>query len=104
MVITMDVYSSNRRSCQRSRRSCGAYGFSSLCGDKRARKEPLGVDTLASKARLIKKSCSRRDENKLQTTSSDAFWIQVVRALFSTEEGLGTLQSVIDRLAIPPCP
>jgi mannose-6-phosphate isomerase-like protein (cupin superfamily) len=36
-----------------------------------------------------------RDENKLPITSSDGHWAHIVKTLFVTEDGLGTLQSVL---------
>jgi mannose-6-phosphate isomerase-like protein (cupin superfamily) len=36
-----------------------------------------------------------RDENKLPITSSDGLWAHIVKTLFVTADGLGTLQSVL---------
>jgi quercetin dioxygenase-like cupin family protein len=36
-----------------------------------------------------------RDENKLPITSSDGLWSHIVKTLFVTADGLGTLQSVL---------
>jgi mannose-6-phosphate isomerase-like protein (cupin superfamily) len=36
-----------------------------------------------------------RDENKLPITSSDGLWAHIVKTLFVTTDGLGTLQSVL---------
>ncbi|HUK90995.1 MAG TPA: hypothetical protein VLZ81_11385 [Blastocatellia bacterium] len=36
-----------------------------------------------------------RDENKLPITSSDGLWDHIVKTLFVTQDGLGTLQSVL---------
>jgi mannose-6-phosphate isomerase-like protein (cupin superfamily) len=36
-----------------------------------------------------------RDENKLAITSSDGLWAHIVKTLFVTADGLGTLQSVL---------
>jgi hypothetical protein len=36
-----------------------------------------------------------RDENKLPITSSDGLWDHIVKTLFTTADGLGTLQSVL---------
>jgi mannose-6-phosphate isomerase-like protein (cupin superfamily) len=36
-----------------------------------------------------------RDENKLPITSTDGFWCHIVKTLFVTDDGLGTLQSVL---------
>jgi len=36
-----------------------------------------------------------RDENKLPITSSDGHWAHIVKTLFTTEDGLGTLESVL---------
>ena len=36
-----------------------------------------------------------RDENKIPITSSDGFWAHIVKTLFVTSDGLGTLQSVL---------
>jgi mannose-6-phosphate isomerase-like protein (cupin superfamily) len=36
-----------------------------------------------------------RDENKLPITSSDGMWSHIVKTLFVTADGLGTLQSVL---------
>ncbi|MGH9431478.1 MAG: cupin domain-containing protein [Terriglobia bacterium] len=36
-----------------------------------------------------------RDENTLPITSSDGFWCHIVKTLYTTAEGLGTLQSVL---------
>ena len=36
-----------------------------------------------------------RDENKLPITSSDGHWAHIVKTLFVTQDGLGTLQSVL---------
>lgn len=36
-----------------------------------------------------------RDENKLPITSSDGHWAHIVKTLFITQDGLGTLQSVL---------
>ena len=36
-----------------------------------------------------------RDENKLPITSSDGMWAHIVKTLFVTADGLGTLQSVL---------
>lgn len=36
-----------------------------------------------------------RDENKIPITSSDGHWAHIVKTLFVTDDGLGTLQSVL---------
>jgi mannose-6-phosphate isomerase-like protein (cupin superfamily) len=36
-----------------------------------------------------------RDENQIPITSSDGFWAHIVKTLFVTSDGLGTLQSVL---------
>jgi mannose-6-phosphate isomerase-like protein (cupin superfamily) len=36
-----------------------------------------------------------KDENKLAITSSDGHWAHIVKTIFVTEDGLGTLQSVL---------
>jgi len=36
-----------------------------------------------------------RDENKLPITSTNGLWCHIVKTLFTTEDGLGTLQSVL---------
>jgi mannose-6-phosphate isomerase-like protein (cupin superfamily) len=36
-----------------------------------------------------------RDENRLPITSSDGHWAHIVKTLFITQDGLGTLQSVL---------
>lgn len=36
-----------------------------------------------------------RDENTLPITSTDGMWCHVVKTLFSTDDGLGTLQSIL---------
>jgi Cupin domain len=36
-----------------------------------------------------------RDENKIPITSSDGHWAHIVKTLFVTQDGLGTLQSVL---------
>ena len=42
-----------------------------------------------------------RDENKLPITSSDGHWAHIVKTLFTTQDGLGTLESVLT-VAIDP--
>ena len=42
-----------------------------------------------------------RDENKLPITSSDGHWAHIVKTLFTTGDGLGTLESVLT-VAIDP--
>lgn len=36
-----------------------------------------------------------RDENKLPITSSDGLWAHIVKTVFTTQDGLGTLQTVL---------
>jgi hypothetical protein len=36
-----------------------------------------------------------RDENKLPITSTNGLWCHIVKTLFTTEDGLGTLQSIL---------
>jgi mannose-6-phosphate isomerase-like protein (cupin superfamily) len=36
-----------------------------------------------------------RDENKLPITSSDGLWAHIVKTVFTTQDGLGTLQAVL---------
>ena len=36
-----------------------------------------------------------KDENKIPITSSDGHWAHIVKTLFVTDDGLGTLQSVL---------
>ena len=36
-----------------------------------------------------------KDENKISITSSDGHWAHIVKTLFVTDDGLGTLQSVL---------
>jgi mannose-6-phosphate isomerase-like protein (cupin superfamily) len=36
-----------------------------------------------------------RDENRLPITSSDGHWAHIVKTLFTTQDGLGTLESVL---------
>ena len=36
-----------------------------------------------------------RDENKLPITSSDSLWAHIVKTVFTTQDGLGTLQTVL---------
>jgi hypothetical protein len=36
-----------------------------------------------------------KDENKIPISSSDGHWAHIVKTLFVTEDGLGTLQSVL---------
>ena len=43
-----------------------------------------------------------RDENKLPITSSDGLWNHIVKTLFVTADGLGTLQSVLTVAALDP--
>jgi mannose-6-phosphate isomerase-like protein (cupin superfamily) len=42
-----------------------------------------------------------KDENKIPITSSDGHWAHIVKTLFVTDDGLGTLQSVLT-VAIDP--
>lgn len=42
-----------------------------------------------------------RDENKLPITSSDGHWAHIVKTLFTTQDGLGTLESVLT-VAVDP--
>ena len=57
--------------------------------------EPVPAGFRPNSAILVK------DENKIPITSSDGHWAHIVKTLFVTDDGLGTLQSVLT-VAIDP--